>query len=253
LPNIDFYYRFSGVAYSPDPQHWSRIGASIPELLAANASSGKQRVQNPKPIIAPLHPQAAPHGASAHGTSPPPPPPFDLPPEFDTLKDQNGKIKEKPFFSAEKFGMKIQMRAGYHPISKCVADTNVLHFNFEYAREKEKKKGRWNHLLNAHIGAFKDPENSEELCYMLYITRVGHQPICRRTCDKDGNDKKKKKLDELLTTLTLIAAWTMAVGVSAAVLRRSASTTGRIAHAATRRALGLPRAYQNATTFGLSP
>jgi hypothetical protein len=89
LPDIDFYYRFSGVAYSPDPQHWSRIGASLPELLAANASSGKQRVQNPKPIIAPLHPQAAPHGASAHGTSPPPPPPFDLPPEFDTLKNPN--------------------------------------------------------------------------------------------------------------------------------------------------------------------
>jgi len=88
LPDIDFYYRFSGVAYSPDPQHWSRIGARLPELLAANASSGKQRVQNPKPIIAPLHPQAAPHGAGAHGTSPPPPPPFDLPPEFDTLKIQ---------------------------------------------------------------------------------------------------------------------------------------------------------------------
>jgi hypothetical protein len=88
LPDIDFYYRFSGVAYSPDPQHWSRIRASLPELLAANASSGKQRVQNPKPIIAPLHPQAAPHGASAHGTSPPP---FDLPPEFDTLKDPNNE------------------------------------------------------------------------------------------------------------------------------------------------------------------
>jgi len=54
LPDIDVYFSFSGVAYSPDPQHWSQIEARLLELLAADANSGKQRV------IAPLYPQAAP-------------------------------------------------------------------------------------------------------------------------------------------------------------------------------------------------
>jgi len=144
------------------------------------------------------------------------------------------------------------MRAGYHPIGQCVPETHVLHFNFEYAREKEKKKGRWNHLLNAHVGAFKDTQNSKKLCYMLYITRFGHQPICQRTCNLDDDDKKNK-VSEWLTNLTLLAAWTIAIAVSTAALRRSASATGRIAQVAARRVLQLPSGYQNATAFGLLP
>ena len=255
LPNIDIYYRFSGVASSPDPQHWSRIESIFLGLLAADASSGKQRVQNPKPIIAPLYPQAAPYGASAHGTSPPPPLPIDLPPEFDALKDQNGRIKERPFFSVEKFGMKVQMRAGHHPVSNCVPETYVFHLNFEYAREKKKKKGRWNHLLNAHLGVFRDTQVPAKLCYMLYVTRDGRQPICRRTCEVNDDDGDQK-LKELLTQTVLIAMWTIGIAASTAALRKyalGASRAGNIAHAVARRALGLPRAYQNATTFGLSP
>ena len=249
LPNIDIYYLLSGVASSPDPQHWSRIEAIFLGLLDADASSGKQRV------IAPLYPQAAPYAASAHGTSPPPPLPVELPPEFDILKDQNGRIKEKPFFSVEKFGMKVQMRAGYHPIGKCVPETHVMHLNFEYAREREKKEGRWNHLLNAHLGVFRDTQRPAKLCHMLYITRAGHQPICHRTCNGNGDDDDKK-LKELLTKAVLAAMWTMGVAVSTAALRKyalGASRAGNIAHAVARRALRLLCAYQNATTFGLSP
>ena len=115
--------------------------------------------------------------------------------------------------SVTMFGWKLQFRGPEtHPLGSCVS-SNVTHFHVEVFRQNS--RGRWDYILNVHLGAYR---SSGRRCFVLYNNTRPY--VCWKVCSPTWNQLKQMFVWILIAAAVIagvvLAAWIISAIASAA-------------------------------------
>ncbi|WP_169238377.1 hypothetical protein [Candidatus Roseilinea sp. NK_OTU-006] len=115
--------------------------------------------------------------------------------------------------SVTMFGWKLQFRGPEtHPLGSCVSQ-NVNHFHVEVFRQNP--SGRWDYVLNVHLGAYR---SSGRRCFVLYNNTRPY--VCWKVCSPTRNQLKEMFVWILIAAAAIagvvLAAWIISAIASAA-------------------------------------
>lgn len=137
------------------------------------------------------------------------------PPNLVTGADVIAAVPPPPNITM--FGWKLQFRGPEtHPLGDCVSQ-NVTHFNVEVFRQNA--RGRWDYVLNVHLGAYR---SGGRRCFVLYNNTRPY--VCWKICSPTWNDLKQMFVWILVTAAAIagvvLAAWIISAiaGAAAAVV-----------------------------------
>lgn len=111
------------------------------------------------------------------------------------------------------FGWKLQFRGPEtHPLGSCVSQ-NVTHFHVEVFRQNS--RGRWDYILNVHLGAYR---SGGRLCFVLYNNT--RPRVCWKVCSPTWNELVEMFKWILIAAAVIagvvLVAWSINVIASAA-------------------------------------
>jgi len=115
--------------------------------------------------------------------------------------------------SVTMYGWKLQFRGPEtHPLGSCVSQ-NVKHFNVEVFRQNS--RGRWDYVLNVHLGAYR---SGGRRCFVLYNNTRPY--VCWKVCSPTWNQLKEMFKWILIAAAAIagvvLAAWIISLIASAA-------------------------------------
>lgn len=112
--------------------------------------------------------------------------------------------------SVTMFGWKLQFRGPEtHPLGSCVS-SNVTHFHVEVFRQNS--RGRWDYILNVHLGAYR---SSGRRCFVLYNNTRPY--VCWKVCSPTWNQLKQMFV-WILIAAAVIAGVVLAAWIISAIL-----------------------------------